>query len=345
MTRKIRVKNIDIGGGAAITVQSMTSTRTEDILATMDEIRALAAARCDIVRCAVNTQNAAEALKTIIKAASIPVVADVHFDYRLALSAIANGAAKLRINPSNIGSERKVAEVIAAAKDKGVPIRIGVNGGSLDKAVQARLGNSAEALAKSALSEVALFERLGFTDIIISVKSSDVQKTVAANRILAAKCDYPLHLGVTEAGGGALALAKSAIGIGALLLEGIGDTIRVSLTAPPVEEVYAGLNILRALGLRRDGAEIVSCPTCGRAELDVIGISAALREALKGVRKPLKIAVMGCVVNGIGEAEEADFAVAGGKFESVIFENGVKICTVPNDNVLKTLLQMAKKEL
>lgn len=327
-----------------ITVQSMTSTKTEDTEATVKEIGLLADAGCDIIRCAVNTEKAAESLKNIVNSVSIPVVADVHFDYRLALAAIKNGASKLRINPSNIGSERKIREVIAAAKDADIPIRIGVNGGSLDNAIKAKFGNTAEALAESALLEAALFEKHGFADIVISVKSSDVIKTVGANRILAAKCDYPLHIGVTEAGGGAFALTKSAIGIGALLLDGIGDTIRVSLSAPPIEEIYAGLDILRALKLRRDSVEIISCPTCGRTEYDVIGISAALRDAVKNIKKPLKIAVMGCIVNGIGEASDADFGVAGGYGESIIFKNGVKLFSVSNDRVLDVLLEMAEKE-
>lgn len=344
MTRKIKIRDKYIGGGAPITVQSMTNTITENYLSTINQINALTESGCDIVRVAVNTVSAAEAVKKIVDAVSIPVVADIHFDYKLAILAMKNGIHKIRINPSNIGSSLKVGEVVAAAKDYGLPIRIGVNGGSLDKEIKAKYGNSAEALAESALKQVAELERFGFNDIVISLKSSDTIKTVAANRIVSSRCDYPLHLGVTEAGGGALALAKSYIGIGSLLLDNIGDTIRVSLSASPLEEIKAALDILYALKLRKDFVEVVSCPTCGRTEYDVIGVSAKLREIVKDIKKPLKIAVMGCIVNGIGESEDADLGIAGGKEKSIIFEKGKKLFTVDNDKVLDTIIGLLEKK-
>ena len=339
MTKRIRIKDRFIGGGSELTIQSMTNTRTEDVDATVAQILRLERAGCDIVRASVNNADAAEAVSAIRSRISIPLVADIHFDYKLALTSIRNGIDKVRINPSNIGSLNAVREVVAAAKDAGIPIRVGVNGGSLEKDSVEKYGYSAAALADSALRNVAMLERFGFEDIVISAKCSDVKMNAEAYRILSQKTDYPLHVGVTEAGGGDLALAKSYAGIGSLLLDGIGDTIRVSLTGDPIEEVYAADNLLKAVGIRKEFVNVVSCPTCARTEIPVAVIAERIRQATHDVKKRLTVAVMGCVVNGVGEGAHADIGVAGGKEKSAIIRKGKIVKTIPNDRILEELLQ------
>lgn len=343
MTKRIRIKNRYIGGGSELTIQSMTNTKTEDVAATVAQILRLQRAGCDIVRMSVNNDAAAAAIGEIKKRVDIPLVADIHFDYKLALESIRNGIDKIRINPSNIGGERAVSEVVRAAKDAGIPIRVGVNGGSLEKESLAKYGFSARALAESALKEVSLLEKFGFDDIVISAKCSDVKMNTEAYRILKEKNEYPLHIGVTEAGGGDLALAKSYAGIGALLLDEIGDTIRVSLTGDPVEEVYAADNLLKAIGIRKNFVEVISCPTCARTEIKVAELSEAVRKATAHIKKHFTVAVMGCVVNGIGEGAHADVGVAGGRDYSAIIKKGEILKKVPNDRILDELMQTIKE--
>ena len=338
MTRKVKIGKITIGGGEKIAVQSMTNTKTSDIDATVAQLAALEKAGCDIARCSVPDNASAEALREIVASTSMPIVADIHFDYRLAVKAADAGAAKIRINPGNIGDESKVEYLAKYLKEREIPVRIGVNGGSLDK--KYKNIPLAEAMCESALEHVSLLEKHGFYDIVISVKSSDVVNTVKAYRLLASKCDYPLHVGVTEAGIYEKGLIKSAIGIGSLLCDGIGDTVRVSLTDDPVKEVHAAKEILKAVN-RYDGAyaEVVSCPTCARTCIDVQGIATQVEEYARKLDKSVKIAVMGCVVNGIGESEGCDVGVAGGKDKSVIFREGKIIATVPNSEILNALIK------
>lgn len=338
MTRKVKIGKITIGGGEKIAVQSMTNTKTSNIDATVAQLAALEKAGCDIARCSVPDNASAEALREIVASTSMPIVADIHFDYRLAVKAADAGAAKIRINPGNIGDESKVEYLAKYLKEREIPVRIGVNGGSLDK--KYKNIPLAEAMCESALEHVSLLEKHGFYDIVISVKSSDVVNTVKAYRLLASKCDYPLHVGVTEAGIYEKGLIKSAIGIGSLLCDGIGDTVRVSLTDDPVKEVYAAKEILKAVN-RYDGAyaEVVSCPTCARTCIDVQGIATQVEEYARKLDKSVKIAVMGCVVNGIGESEGCDVGVAGGKDKSVIFREGKIIATVPNSEILNALIK------
>lgn len=339
-TRQVRVGDVLIGGGAPISIQSMTNTPTSDVEATVAQIRALEAAGCDIVRVAVPDGDAAEAIKTIKKQIRIPLVADIHFDHRLALKAMENGADKIRINPGNIGSKDKVREVVNMAAQKGIPIRIGVNSGSLEKPLLEKYGRvCAEALAESALNHAALLEDMGFRDIVISIKSSDVVMSFKAHQMLAQKTDYPLHIGITEAGTPYRGIIKSAVGIGALLLSGIGDTLRVSLTGDPVEEVRAAREILRSCGLYNKGIQLISCPTCGRTQIDLIRIANQVEKALEGVDKPIKVAIMGCVVNGPGEAREADIGIAGGKGSAVLFKKGQIIRKVDEDKIVEALVQ------
>ncbi|MBQ3200932.1 MAG: flavodoxin-dependent (E)-4-hydroxy-3-methylbut-2-enyl-diphosphate synthase [Clostridia bacterium] len=324
-TRAVCCGNIKMGAGAPISVQSMTNTYSGDVEKTVAQVKALEKAGCDIVRLAVNDAPAAAAVRAVKDAVTVPLVADIHFDHRLAIASMENGIDKIRFNPGNIGSEAKVKELVSCAKAHHVPIRIGVNAGSLDKNLLARYGGPApEALAESALSHVRILEHAGFYDIVISAKISSVQETVETYRILHNACDYPLHVGVTEAGGGEMARIKSAIGIGALLLDGIGDTLRVSLTGDPVQEVEAGRMILRVLGLRREGVEVISCPTCGRCKN--IAAHGALAERVakefKQTGPYLKAAVMGCAVNGPGEAREADIGIAFGRTNAVVFKRG-----------------------
>jgi len=343
-TRKIKVKDIYIGGDSKISVQSMTNKDTRDVEATLTQTRALMVAGCDIIRFAVPDMEAAEALKEITRQLPIPVVADIHFDYRLALKSIENGVSKLRINPGNIGGKDKVRILADACKEKGIPIRIGVNSGSLEKDILEKYGKvTPEGLVESAMRNVELLEDNNFRDIIISIKSSDVLTMMNSYRLLSKAVDYPLHLGVTEAGTIWRGTIKSAIGIGGLLSEGIGDTIRVSLTGDSIEEIKAGREILKATGHLKEGIEFVSCPTCGRTQIDLIGIANEVEKALKDSKKHIKVAVMGCVVNGPGEAREADIGIAGGNGVGLIFKKGLIIKKVKEDELVRALLEEIEK--
>ncbi len=337
-TKEVRIGNRVIGAGHPILIQSMTNTKTEDVKATVYQINALAKAGCDIVRCAVPTIQAAQALSEIKKQILIPLVADIHFDYKLAIAAIENGADKIRINPGNIGGKEKVREVVCAAKDRGIPIRVGVNAGSLEKElVQKYKGVTAEGLVESALNQVSEIEGMGYDNLVISIKASDVPLCVAAHRLLVQKTDYPLHIGITEAGTIHDGTIKSSVGLGILLSEGIGDTIRVSLTGDPLEEVETAKVILRTLKLREGGVEVVSCPTCGRTEIDLIHLANEVEEMVKDMPLSIKVAVMGCVVNGPGEAKEADIGIAGGRGEGLLIKRGEVIRKVPEQELLKAL--------
>jgi (E)-4-hydroxy-3-methylbut-2-enyl-diphosphate synthase len=338
------IANTPVGGGAPITVQSMTTTFTEDVAATVAQIRRLAAAGCEIVRVAVPDMPAAEAIAAIKAQIAIPMVADIHFDHRLALAAARHGADALRLNPGNIGSPQRVAAVVACAREHAIPIRIGVNAGSLEKdLLRAHGGATAEAMVQSALRHVDLLRAHDFEEIKISLKASDVPRTVAAYRLMAARCEYPLHVGVTEAGGLFPGIVKSALGIGMLLAEGIGDTLRVSLTRDPVEEVRVGYEILKALGLRRRGADIISCPTCGRCRIDLFGIVEKVEKALLAYPHPITVAIMGCVVNGPGEAREADIGVAGGDGVGILFEKGRVVKKFPQERLVEVLLAAVRQ--
>jgi len=340
MTRQIRVGGVPIGGGAPVVIQSMLNTKTTDVEGSLSQLHRLAAAGCQIARLAIPNQKAAKNFGEICKASPLPLVADIHFDYKLALLAAEGGASKIRINPGNIGGEDRVQAVVAACKERNIPIRIGVNGGSLDKKLLEKYGHpTAEALVESAFQHLELLERYGFYDTCVSMKSSNVPTMVAAARLFRSKCDYPIHIGVTETGPVRMGLMKSAMGIGALLLDGIGDTIRVSLTDDPVEEVYAAKDILKAAGLRKEGVNIISCPTCGRTQIDLIGLVNQVDEALKDCEKPITVAVMGCIVNGPGEAREADIGIAGGDGCGMLFEKGQQIEKLPYDQLLSALLK------
>ncbi|MCP4746410.1 MAG: flavodoxin-dependent (E)-4-hydroxy-3-methylbut-2-enyl-diphosphate synthase [Desulfobacteraceae bacterium] len=339
ITRSIHVGGVLVGAGAPISVQSMTNTQTRDVAATVEQILRLEAGGCEIVRVAIPDKESADALAAIKSKISIPLIADIHFDYRLALAAAKNGADGLRINPGNIGASHKVKAVVDCARDLGLCIRIGVNAGSLEKQLLNRYkGATAEAMVESALNNVALLEKQGFDQIKISLKASDVSRTVEAYRMMASRCSYPLHLGVTEAGSLYAGITKSALGIGILLAEGIGDTLRVSLTRDPVEEVRVGFEILRALGIRHHGPEIISCPTCGRCEIDLMKVSQTVEKALLTRKAPIKVAIMGCVVNGPGEAKEADIGIAGGRGHGILFRKGKVIRKVPVDELAQVLL-------
>ena len=339
-TRKVKVGNLFIGGDAPITIQSMTNTDTRNVEETLKQIRELYNAGCEIISCAVLDMEAAEALKEITRLSPIPVVADIHFDYRLALKAMENGISALRINPGNIGSRERVEAVVNEAKKRNIPIRIGVNSGSLEKELLEKYGKpTPEALVESALKHVKILEELNFFDIVISIKSSDVKMMIESYRLMSEKCNYPLHLGVTESGTPFKGTIKSSIGIGTLLAEGIGNTIRVSLTSDPVEEIKVGKEILKALGLRKGGLEFVSCPTCGRTQIDLIKIAEQVEKRLESVNKDIKVAVMGCVVNGPGEAREADIGIAGGKGEGIIFKKGKIIKKVKEENLIEELMK------
>lgn len=340
MTRQIHVGGVPIGGGAPVAIQSMLNTKTTDVEGSLSQLRKLAAAGCQIARLAIPNQEAAKCFGEICKASPLPLVADIHFDYKLALLAAEGGASKIRINPGNIGGEDRVQAVVAACKERNIPVRIGVNGGSLDKKLLEKYGHpTAEALVESAFQHLELLEKYGFYDTCVSMKSSNVPTMVAAARLFRSKCDYPIHIGVTETGPVRMGLMKSAMGIGALLLDGIGDTIRVSLTDDPVEEVYAAKDILKAAGLRKEGVNIISCPTCGRTQIDLIGLVNQVDEALKNCEKPITVAVMGCIVNGPGEAREADIGIAGGDGCGMLFEKGQQICKLPYDQLLPELLK------
>jgi (E)-4-hydroxy-3-methylbut-2-enyl-diphosphate synthase len=345
-TRQITVGNIKVGGGAPITVQSMTKTDTRDISATVAQIKELEMAGCDIIRLAVPDMESAKSLGEIKRQVNIPVVSDIHFDYRLALEAINQGVDALRINPGNIGSKPRIKAVVDAAKEKSIPIRIGVNSGSLEKEILKQYGSpNAEALAESAYKHVRILEDLDFRDIKISVKSTDVRTMIEAYRIIAEQSDYPLHLGVTEAGTMKIGTIKSAIGIGTLLAEGIGDTIRVSLTGDPVQEIYAGIDILRSLRIRQNGVEIISCPGCGRLEIDLMKLVDEVEESVRNFHfdKPLKVAILGCVVNGPGEAAEADLGIAGGRGKGMLYKEGKLVKSVKEEELVDSLIEEIEK--
>ena len=340
MTRQILVGDVPIGGGAPVVIQSMLNTKTTDVEGSLEQIRKLKTAGCQIARLAVPNMEAAKAFGEICARSELPLVADIHFDYKLAIAAAEGGASKIRINPGNIGGEERVKAVVDICKEKHIPIRIGVNGGSLDKKLLEKYGHpTAEALVESAFEHIALLEKFDFFDTCVSMKSSTVPTMVAAARLFRSRCDYPLHIGVTETGPVKMGLMKSAMGIGALLLDGIGDTIRVCLTDDPVEEVYAAKDILKAAGLRKEGVNIISCPTCGRTQIDLIGLVNQVDEALKNCEKPITVAVMGCVVNGPGEAREADIGIAGGDGCGMLFEKGVQTVKLPYDELLPALLK------
>lgn len=340
MTKQILVGGVPIGGGAPVSIQSMLNTKTTDVDSSLRQLRELADAGCQIARLAVPDMDAARGFAEIASAAPLPLVADIHFDYRLAIAAAEGGAAKIRINPGNIGGEERVRAVVDVCKEKKIPIRIGVNGGSLDKRLLEKYGHpTPEALVESAFSHIELLEKYGFYDICVSMKSSSVPLMMKAYSLFHAQSDYPLHLGVTETGTEYMGTIKSAMGIGGLLCMGIGDTIRVSLTADPVREVYAAKAILKAAGIRRDGVNIVACPTCGRTRIDLIGLAGRVEEALRGCEKPITVAVMGCIVNGPGEAREADIGIAGGEDCGVLFVKGELKERLPYDELLPALLR------
>ena len=339
-TKTIRIGNVAIGGGNPIAIQSMTNTKTEDVEATVAQILALEKVGCEIIRCAVPTMEAAEALKEIKKRIHIPLVADIHFDYRLAIAAIENGADKIRINPGNIGDISRVKAVVDKAKEYNIPIRVGVNSGSLEKNLVEKYGGvTAEGIVESALDKVHIIEELGYDNLVVSIKSSDVLMCVKAHELIAEKCQYPLHAGITEAGTILSGNIKSSVGLGIILHEGIGDTIRVSLTGDPLEEIKSAKLILRTLGLRKGGIEVVSCPTCGRTKIDLIGLANQVEEMVQDISLDLKVAVMGCVVNGPGEAKEADIGIAGGIGEGLLIKKGEIVKKVKEEELLETLRQ------
>lgn len=337
-TKEITIGNRVIGGGNPILIQSMTNTKTEDVAATVAQITQLAQAGCDIIRCAVPTMEAAEALGEIKKQVSIPVVADIHFDYRLAIAAMEHGADKIRINPGNIGSEERIKAVVDVAKERHIPIRVGVNSGSLEKDLVAKYhGVTAEGIVESALDKVHTIEQLGYDNLVVSIKSSDVLMCVRAHELISEQMDYPLHVGITESGTINSGNIKSAIGLGLILHQGIGDTIRVSLTGDPIEEIKSAKLILRTLGLRQGGIEVVSCPTCGRTQIDLIGLANQVERMVADYPLDIKVAVMGCVVNGPGEAKEADLGIAGGIGEGLVIKHGEVIRKVPEEQLLDAL--------
>ncbi|MBQ1822482.1 MAG: flavodoxin-dependent (E)-4-hydroxy-3-methylbut-2-enyl-diphosphate synthase, partial [Lachnospiraceae bacterium] len=338
LTREVSVGNVKLGAGHPVRIQSMCNTHTEDVGATVEQILRLEKAGCEIIRCAIPNIEAAQAIPEIKKQIHIPMVADIHFDYRLALAAIENGVDKIRINPGNIGSEDRVRAVVMAAKERNIPIRVGVNSGSLEKElVEKYKGVTAEGLVESALDKVHMIENMGYDNLVISIKSSDVLMCVKAHELIASQTDHPLHVGITEAGTITAGNIKSAIGLGLILSQGIGDTIRVSLTGDPVEEVKSAKLILKTLGLRKDGVEIVSCPTCGRTRIDLIGLANQVENMVQDIKAPIKVAVMGCVVNGPGEAKEADVGVAGGIGEGLIIRKGEVVRKVPEAELLSEL--------
>ncbi len=344
-TRKISVGGVDIGGGAAVSVQSMCNTKTWDVEATVAQIKAMKAAGCDIVRIAVPDMAAARAISDIKEGVDMPLVADIHFDYRLALEAAARGIDKIRINPGNIGGEENVKAVADACRRRGIPIRIGVNAGSLEQRLLEKYGHPCpEAMVESAAGHAALLEKFGFYDICLSLKASSVPLTIAAYRMAAERFEYPLHLGVTETGTEWNGTIQSAVGIGTLLSEGIGNTVRVSLTADPVREVSTGIAILKAAGVRKGGVRFVSCPTCGRTEIDLISLANKVEGLVRGLDRDITVAVMGCVVNGPGEAREADYGIAGGKNKGILFKKGQVLGTYPYDELCDALMQLIEKD-
>ncbi|MBQ6129039.1 MAG: flavodoxin-dependent (E)-4-hydroxy-3-methylbut-2-enyl-diphosphate synthase [Lachnospiraceae bacterium] len=337
-TKKIQIGNRVIGGGSPILIQSMTNTKTEDADATVAQIQRLCDAGCEIIRVTVPTIEAARSLAQIKKRCDIPVVADIHFDHKMAIAAIENGADKIRINPGNIGGADRLREVVAAAKERDIPIRVGVNSGSLEKdLVEKYKGVTARGIVESAMDKVHMIEDCGYSNIVVSIKSSDVMMCVRAHEEIAPVCPYPLHVGITESGTVKSGSIRSAVGLGIILNEGIGDTIRVSLTGDPVEEVVTAKLILKSLGLRKGGIDVVSCPTCGRTNIDIIGLASKVEQMVAGYDLDIKVAVMGCVVNGPGEAKEADIGIAGGKNEGLLIKKGQIIKKVPEDELLQTL--------
>ena len=341
MSKQLFVGKVPVGGGAPVSIQSMCNTKTDDVAATVAQIHALEAAGCEIIRVAIPDQAAAEAVDRIKEQIHIPLIADIHFNYKYALECAERGIDAIRINPGNIGSEEKVKAVADMCRSKNIPIRIGVNGGSLEKELRAKYGGvTAEALVESAMGHVRLLNKFDFDDICISVKCSDVPLTIAAYRLLAEQTDYPLHLGVTEAGTPSMGMVKSAMGIGGLLCMGIGDTIRVTLTADPVEEIYAAHKILKAAGLRKEGVNLIACPTCGRTRINLISMAGEVEERLKSVNKDITVAVMGCIVNGPGEASAADCGIAGGIGEGVLFKKGQIIKKVPQEQLVDELFAL-----
>ena len=339
-TREIAVGNVKIGGGNPVAIQSMTNTKTEDVKSTVAQILRLEAAGCQIVRCAVPTMEAAHALREIRRQIHIPLVADIHFDYRLAIAAIENGADKIRINPGNIGSEEKVRAVVDKAREYGIPIRVGVNSGSLEKHLLEKYGGvTAEGLVESAMDKVNMIEDMGYDNLVVSIKSSEVMMCVQAHEQIAKQCVYPLHVGITESGTVYSGNVKSSVGLGIILHEGIGDTIRVSLTGDPVEEIRTAKLILKTLGLRKGGIEVVSCPTCGRTKIDLIGLAKQVEKMVEDIPLDIKVAVMGCAVNGPGEAREADIGIAGGIGEGLLIKKGQIIKKVKEEELLDTLRQ------
>lgn len=343
--KQVKVGNFVLGGGNPVRVQSMLNTPADDIEASVLQAKELEKAGCEIIRATVPTKEAVRTIAALKENINVPIVADIHFDYRMALESLYAGVDKIRINPGNIGSDERVKAVADECARRGVPIRIGVNSGSVEKEILAKYGSPCpEALVKSALYHVSLLEKFDFNDIVISIKSSDVLTTSKAYRLMAQKTDYPLHLGVTEAGTERMGLIKSSAGIGSLLLDGIGDTIRVSLTAPPVNEVYAGFDILKATGVRKKGVNLVSCPTCGRTKIDLIGLANRVENALRNVDKDITVAVMGCIVNGPGEAKEADIGIAGGNGEGLIFRKGEILRKVPEDKLFDELIKEINKQ-
>lgn len=339
-TKQIQIGSVTIGGGNPVAIQSMTNTKTEDVQATVAQILALEKAGCEIIRCAVPTMEAAEALREIKKEIHIPLVADIHFDYRLAIAAIENGADKIRINPGNIGSRDRIQAVVDKVKEYQVPIRVGVNSGSLEKELVEKYGKvTAEGLVESALDKVRLIEEMGYDKLVVSIKSSDVLMCVRAHELIADVCPYPLHVGITESGTVTAGNIKSSIGLGLILHQGIGDTIRVSLTGDPVEEIRSAKLILKTLGLRKGGIEVVSCPTCGRTKIDLIGLANQVEQMVEDIPLDIKVAVMGCVVNGPGEAKEADIGIAGGIGEGLLIKKGEIVKKVKEEELLETLRQ------
>lgn len=339
-TRKVQIGDVTIGGGSPIAIQSMTNTKTEDVSGTVAQVLALEKAGCEIIRCAVPTMEAAQAIGQIKENIHIPLVADIHFDYRLAIAAIENGADKIRINPGNIGDAGRVQAVVDAAKEYQVPIRVGVNSGSLEKPLLERYGGvTAEGLVESAMDKVHMIEKMGYGNLVVSIKSSDVMMCVKAHELIARECPYPLHVGITEAGTLLAGNIKSSIGLGLILNQGIGDTIRVSLTGDPVEEIRSAKLILKTLGLRKGGIEVVSCPTCGRTKIDLIGLANRVEQMVEDIPLDIKVAVMGCVVNGPGEAKEADIGIAGGIGEGLLIKKGEVVKKVKEDQLLETLRQ------
>lgn len=337
-TKVIQIGTVKIGGGNPVAIQSMTNTKTEDVEATVAQILALEKAGCEIIRCAVPTMEAAQALRSIKKQIHIPLVADIHFDYRLAIAAIENGADKIRINPGNIGSRERVQAVVDKAKEYGVPIRVGVNSGSLEKELVDKYGKvTAEGLVESAMDKVHMIEEMGYDQLVVSIKSSDVLMCVKAHELIAKQCKYPLHVGITESGTVWAGNIKSSVGLGMILGQGIGDTIRVSLTGDPVEEIRTAKLVLKTLGLRKGGIEVVSCPTCGRTKIDLIGLANQVEKMVSDIPLDIKVAVMGCVVNGPGEAKEADIGIAGGIGEGLLIKKGEIVKKVKEDELLETL--------